>query len=130
MIKATLTMEQAFNLVAQIDSRITVRIGEATQADSATMKTISFLGLVFLPGTFICVCAYPSLLLRRSNKFEAIFSTSFFNFSPGSDTEPQHWRVSEKFWIYWAVAIPVTVATVACWFFWQRMYISRLLAHR
>ncbi|KAF8850701.1 hypothetical protein BDZ45DRAFT_186193 [Acephala macrosclerotiorum] len=94
----------AFNTVAQHDSRIAVQIGEATQVDSAAMKTISVLGLAFLPGTFIC----------------ALFSTSFFNFSPGSSTEPQHWTVSEKFWIYWVVAIPVTALTVACWASWQR----------
>lgn len=94
----------AFNTVAQYNSQIAVRIGEATQVDSRAMKTISVLGLVFLPGTFIC----------------ALFSTSFFNFSPASDTEPQHWTVSEKFWVYWVVAIPVTLVTVACWLAWQR----------
>jgi hypothetical protein len=50
-----LTSEQAFNVVAQQDSRIAVRIADATQVDSAAMKTIATLGLVFLPGTFICV---------------------------------------------------------------------------
>jgi uncharacterized heparinase superfamily protein len=48
-------IQQAFNTVAQQDSRITVQIGRAAQIDSAAMKTISVLGLVFLPGTFICV---------------------------------------------------------------------------
>ncbi|OBT38898.1 hypothetical protein VE00_10782 [Pseudogymnoascus sp. WSF 3629] len=95
----------AFNTVAQHDSHIAVLVGKATQIDSAAVKTISVLGLAFLPGTFIC----------------ALFSTSFFNFSPGSGTDPQHWTISEKFWIYWAVAIPLTVATVACWFMWQRL---------
>ncbi|OBT42429.1 hypothetical protein VE00_05993 [Pseudogymnoascus sp. WSF 3629] len=95
----------AFNTVAQHDSRIAVLIGKSTQADSAAVKTISVLGLAFLPGTFIC----------------ALFSTSFFNFSPGGSADPQHWTISEKFWIYWAVAIPLTVATVACWFMWQRL---------
>ncbi|KAG9229423.1 hypothetical protein BJ875DRAFT_387386, partial [Amylocarpus encephaloides] len=66
------------------DSRVTVLIGEATQGDSAAMKTVSFLGLTFLPGTFIY----------------ALFSTSFFNFSPTTDTEPQRWTISDRFWIY------------------------------
>jgi len=99
----------AFNMVAQNDSRIAVSIGEATKADSAAMKTISTLGLLFLPGTFIC----------------AIFSTSFFNFSPGSSTEPQHWTISEKFWIYWAVTIPLTVATSVFWYCWRRVYMVK-----
>lgn len=51
-----LTIGQAFNIVAQYESGIAVGIGEATRVDSAAMKTISLLGLIFLPGTFICVC--------------------------------------------------------------------------
>jgi len=98
-------------MVAQNDSHIAARIREATKTDSATMKTISTLGLLFLPGTFIC----------------AIFSTSFFNFSPGSRTEPQHWTVSEKFWIYWAVTIPLTITTSLFWYYWQRVYMAKSL---
>lgn len=52
--------EQAFNMVSEYDSRIQVRIGEATQSDSTAMKMISFLGFLFLPGTFISVCPPPS----------------------------------------------------------------------
>ncbi|TVY52504.1 hypothetical protein LCER1_G006989, partial [Lachnellula cervina] len=104
----------AFNTVAQHDSRIAVLIAEATQVDSASMKTISILGLVFMPGTFIC----------------ALFSTSFFNFSPATSTEPQHWRVSEQFWVYWAVALPLTLVTVASLVFWQRVYTKEALDRR
>ncbi|KAI9774479.1 MAG: hypothetical protein M1839_001712 [Geoglossum umbratile] len=60
----------AFNTVAQHDSRIAVRIGRAARADSAAMKTIALLTLLFLPGTYI----------------SANFSMSFYNFSPGSET--------------------------------------------
>ncbi|KAH9209899.1 hypothetical protein DL95DRAFT_308961, partial [Leptodontidium sp. 2 PMI_412] len=94
----------AFNIVAQHDSRISVRISEAAQIDSAAMRTISVLGLAFLPGTFIC----------------AIFSTSFFNFNPGSDSEPQAWRRSDKFWVLWAVTLPLTLATIIFWVYWER----------
>ena len=49
-------------MVSQYDSRIQVRIGEATQSDNAVVKVISFLGFVFLPGTFLSVCPPPTLL--------------------------------------------------------------------
>jgi hypothetical protein len=64
--KGRLTEEQAFNLVAQYDSRSAVQISTNTATDSAAMKTISVLGLVFLPGTFICVC--PSLPFYSLNE--------------------------------------------------------------
>lgn len=124
-----LTISQAFNTVAQNDSRISVLIAKATQTDSAAMKTISVLGLTFLPGTFVCVRCATLLesFLAMADMFQALFSTSFFNFSPGSSTEPQHWTISEKFWIYWAVAIPVTIATVAFWFRWQHPALNNSL---
>ncbi|KAI9739798.1 MAG: hypothetical protein M1834_006519 [Cirrosporium novae-zelandiae] len=43
----------AFNTVAQYDSRTSVRIGQEVQLDSATMKTIATLNLMFLPATFV-----------------------------------------------------------------------------
>ena len=46
---------QAFNTIAQYDSKIMVRISEAVQNDSAAMKTIAVLTLTFLPATFVSV---------------------------------------------------------------------------
>ena len=126
MIQVLLNIRQAFNIVAQHNSRTTVRIGEATQVDSAAMKTVSVLGLLFLPGTFISVSDGSSYgRLCSTDVFQAVFSTSFFNFSPGNSTDPQHWTVSENFWIYWAVAIPATVVTVFIWVLWQGTYMSK-----
>ncbi|KAI1847988.1 hypothetical protein JX266_006101 [Neoarthrinium moseri] len=89
----------AFNTVAQYDSRVSVNIGRAAQSDSSAMKTVAFLTLAFLPGTFIC----------------AVFSMSFFNY----DSITGDWQVSDKFWLYWAVAIPVTIMTMLCWYIWS-----------
>lgn len=55
--------KQAFNMVSQYDSRIQVRIGEATQSDSTAMKMVSFLGFLFLPGTFVSVCPPSSFFV-------------------------------------------------------------------
>lgn len=91
----------SFNMVSQFDSNIAIAIGRVAQRDSAAMKTIAFLTLVFLPATFV----------------SAIFSMSFFNF----DADSGIWRVSEKFWIYWAVAVPLTVLTAVLWHSWGKM---------
>jgi ABC-type multidrug transport system fused ATPase/permease subunit len=76
-------MEQAFHTVAQYDSGTAVVIGKATQVDSAAMKTISVLGLAFLPGTFISVGALSafigmySLTLNPSRQYSAQASSIF-----------------------------------------------------
>lgn len=95
-------IQLAFNTVAQYDSGVSVQIGRAAQMDSEAMKTISFLTLTFLPATFI----------------SAIFSTSFFNYNGGSE----EWSVSTKFWLYWAVAIPITVITSVLWYWWPKIF--------
>lgn len=96
----------AFNTVAQFDSGVSVQIGQAAQSDSAAMKTIAFLTLAFLPATFIC----------------AVFSMTFFSFTPGGSGQPPKWSVSDKIWIYWVVAAPLTGITIALWIVWQRYF--------
>ncbi|KAF7504365.1 hypothetical protein GJ744_002422 [Endocarpon pusillum] len=99
----------AFNLVTQRDSQVALGISGAMRSDSTAMKTVAILTLTFLPATFV----------------SAIFSTSFFDFSPPAQPTTATWTVSNKFWIYWAFAAPLTIATVVSWFVWQRWYIRK-----
>lgn len=45
---------------------------------------------------------------------------TFFNFSPGSGTQPGAWVVSPQIWVYFVVAVPLTLLTIAAWILWQR----------
>ncbi|EJT80531.1 hypothetical protein GGTG_00527 [Gaeumannomyces tritici R3-111a-1] len=90
----------AFNTVAQRDARTSVDISRATREDGMAMKTLALVTVAFLPATFIC----------------AVFSMSFFNFSPDSG----RWVVSDMFWVYWAVTVPVTVCTALFFMWWSR----------
>ncbi|KAK7906367.1 hypothetical protein PG985_016373 [Apiospora marii] len=94
-------IQLAFHMVVQYDSGTSVDIGKATQEDSAAMKTIATLTLIFLPPTFI----------------STIFSMSFFNV----DAETG-WKVSNRFWVYWAFAVPMTLLTTGLWYHWQRRF--------
>lgn len=49
---------------------------------------------------------------------------SFFNFTPATSDKAQAWTVSDKFWVYWIFAVPVTAGTVAVWFWWQRTFLG------
>ncbi|KAI1015863.1 hypothetical protein LB505_003937 [Fusarium chuoi] len=95
-------IQLAFNSVAQYDSRISVKIGQATQSDSAAMKTVAFVTLTFLPATFI----------------SALFSMSFFKVDDNTGV----WSVNEKFWVYWVFAVPATLFTWGLWLSWQWFY--------
>jgi hypothetical protein len=43
--------------VAQKDSRVVVKMGEISRIEGSNMTTIAIVGLLFLPGTFVSVCA-------------------------------------------------------------------------
>lgn len=64
------------------------------------MKSIAFLTMIVLPGTFL----------------STLFAMPLFNW----DAETWNNVVKARFWIYWAVAIPLTIVTLAIWSFWQR----------
>ncbi|OJJ99106.1 hypothetical protein ASPACDRAFT_43766 [Aspergillus aculeatus ATCC 16872] len=82
-----------FNLVSQ-------QFGHDTKSDSAMMKTIAVVSMVYLPGTFV----------------SGLFGTNFFNFTDGDE---HTWFMAGSFWLYWAVTIPLTLATMAVWAWWH-----------
>lgn len=93
-------IQLTFQMVARRDALVTEEISRAMMSDSAALKTLAFVTFAFLPPTFIC----------------AVFSMSFFNYDQNLG-----WRVSGKFWIYWATAVPTTILSAALgWFYWQR----------
>ncbi|OIW24940.1 hypothetical protein CONLIGDRAFT_690602 [Coniochaeta ligniaria NRRL 30616] len=75
------------------------RLAEVTRQDGASMKTLAFLGSLFLPGTFLA----------------SIFSMSFFDF--GGD---MNGSVSTSAWIYFVVSMPLTALIVGAWWKFDR----------
>ena len=79
--------------VAQ-DSRT---IALASKHDSTSMKTLAAVTVVFLPGTFVA----------------SLFSMSMFDWQANAESV-----LTSRFWIYWAVTIPLTLATICAWYLW------------
>ena len=50
----------------------------------------------------------------------SVFSMTFFNFQNSGTAV-----VSNQFWIYWAVDIPVTILIVGVWYVWEKMREAR-----
>jgi hypothetical protein len=98
--------QQLYNIIAQKESKLNLemaaqqrRLAHASKRDSTAMKTLSLLGALFLPGTFLA----------------SIFSMTFFDFS--GDAAPY---VSSDLWIYFVVTIPLTLAIVGSWWFMDK----------
>ena len=82
-----------FNLIAREDARLSLSIANATKKDSASMKTIALMTMIFLPGTF----------------FAALFAIPTLDWeAPGV--------IQGKFWVYWAFTIPSTLIIGFTWY--------------
>ncbi|GAB1218232.1 hypothetical protein ATERTT37_007485 [Aspergillus terreus] len=60
-----------------------------------------------------------SLTERLNNELNlGIFGTNFFDYNAPSD---DRWATSNKFWVYWAVTVPLTAITLILWAWWHSM---------
>lgn len=97
------------------------RIAHASKRDSTAMKTISLMGALFLPGTYLA----------------SVFSMTFFNFQSGwSPLSPSHKYtivhtytmyqigadpvISNWLWVYFIITVPLTIIIVGSWIWYDR----------
>ena len=86
--------------------------------DSIAMKTISILGIVFLPGTYVAT----------------LFGTGMFTWVGTGGERTSSLKVSPSMWIYWVITMPLTFVTLVVWLLWSRRENQasrrRLMVHR
>ena len=98
-----------YNLIAQRDTRENLRVASIskniaaiTKDDSFAMRTIAIMTVAFLPATAI----------------SSIFSMSMFDWQASAGSPV----MSNRFWIYWAVAAPLTLAVLSLWLLWMHVH--------
>lgn len=117
--------KQLHNIIAQVESRVNIDIASqqhllanASKRENSSMKTLAILGAVFLPGTFL----------------SSMFSMPFFNFDSGkiklsmdlidrlrvNNSTDLNGSVSRSLWIYFIMAVPLTIVVVGIWFMMDR----------
>ncbi|KAG4431984.1 hypothetical protein IFR05_012535 [Cadophora sp. M221] len=97
-------IQTLYNLLAQRDNKLNYTIAEASRRDSTAMKTIAIVTMVFLPGAYIAT----------------LFSMSMFNWHAASGEHV----LSNNFWVYWAVTLPITTIVLLIWAAWSRPWKS------
>jgi len=109
-----LTAKQLFNLIAQRDANLNITLAKdsrtlasASKRDSSSMKTLAAVTVTFLPATFVA----------------SFFAMPLFNW----DADQSAPVVKERFWIYWAVTVPLTLTTLVIWLSWTH---GQILLHR
>lgn len=112
-----------YSISAQTDNRLSARIALSSGRDSTAMKTLAFITALFLPGTYIATLFSMSMFEWQASPSDAPSTSS-------SSTSSSTVSVSNKFWIYWATTIPLTVAVVVGWRLWwvheDRAYSAQL----
>ncbi|KAK9777964.1 hypothetical protein SCAR479_05290 [Seiridium cardinale] len=98
-----------YTSVAQDDGQTSARLAASAGKDSTSMKIIALITAAYLPATFVA---------------KTMFSMGMFEWqsqNPNDDNDnPSKSSVSPDFWIYWAVAVPLTVITLAGWATWWK----------
>ncbi|ORY19019.1 hypothetical protein BCR34DRAFT_582580 [Clohesyomyces aquaticus] len=97
--KGQADMNVLYSVISQVGNRLNAKIAAASSRDSAAMKTLAFLTTLFLPGTFVAT----------------VFSTGMFNWRRSDDGTGDRKVVSELFWVYWALAVPLTIVVGVGW---------------
>ncbi|KAE8441435.1 hypothetical protein EG329_004961 [Mollisiaceae sp. DMI_Dod_QoI] len=94
-------LQVVYSFIAQKDAKASIEISNLSaqlalnsKRDSSAMKTISIVGMLFLPGTFIA----------------AIFSMPVFNWE-GNGTP----IAKPAFGYYWAIMLPLTTVVLVVW---------------
>lgn len=97
-----IAMNLVFNLVTQQDSETSTDIARDTKDDSASMRVIAVLTMVFLPATAV----------------SGFFGMAFFAISDGGIFISSH-----LVWLYIAITVPLTFLTFSLWVFWSRIVV-------
>lgn len=98
------------------------RLAHASKRDSTAMKTLSLLGAIFLPGTFLSSVFSMTFFqfdVRKSQILSRPHRTFLSNFKLMNIVAANS-EVSQELWIYFAVTIPLTVAIVGAWWLLDR----------
>lgn len=100
----TTQIQVLFNLITRNDQLLMTTLAEdsrylarESKRDSTSMKAIAAVTMCFLPATFVA----------------SMFSMPIFDWD--ADNNRGEDVVNRRFWVYWAVTVPLTVLTVVVW---------------
>ena len=113
--------DQKAQLVTSGMSHSVLQLTQKSVDDNVTVRVITVITLIYLPTQFVAVstilrldllciktfCSIP-LLIKEVQTF---FGTNFVQFQAPSGTI----RLAKDFWIFLAVAVPLTLMTLGAW---------------
>ncbi|KAH9889213.1 hypothetical protein F4778DRAFT_395310 [Xylariomycetidae sp. FL2044] len=100
--RSKIGVDECFAMTNQRDSELNISIAQASHQGSRSLRIIQILTVIFLPGSLI----------------SSIFGMGFFSNSL-SDDGRQVFTASSHIWLYFVLAVPLTVFLVAIMLYYQ-----------
>ena len=107
---------------ANMDEHVS-HLAERSTYDTTAVKWITFLTLIYLPGSFVAVSWIPlrrfesNFLLKRI-RAKTLYGMNFFLFNP----QTRRIEVSKNFWLYMVTWIPLTLVTLIGYLLMRSFY--------
>ena len=81
--------------------------------DSATVRVVGVMTLIYLPATFVAVSFHiiKHLHYHLLTAIQTMLGMNLFTFEFAASKI----KIAKDFWIFLALAVPLTVMTVGCW---------------
>jgi hypothetical protein len=85
-----------------------------TVDDSATVRLVTIVTLIYLPASFVAVCLYT---LWSSGSALTDWGQSFLgmNLFTFQTSDGSGFQISKQFWVFFLMTVPLTLITVGSW---------------
>ncbi|PYH43991.1 uncharacterized protein BP01DRAFT_299882 [Aspergillus saccharolyticus JOP 1030-1] len=90
------------DVAAQVNSQM-LKLGTESFDDSSTVKSMTLVTLIYLPASFV----------------SSILGMNLFDFD-GGDEKNGGFTISNQFWIFVVIAVPLTLLTLLSWYLFTR----------
>ncbi|CAA9966704.1 CorA domain containing protein [Pyrenophora teres f. maculata] len=107
--RAQRLLDLLFNLSGQQNARWSEKVGKQAMYESASMRAIAIVSMLFLPGTFVCGVLGTNLFYQENSS-----SVSTSNMAESA------FRAASQWWILFITIVPLTCLTFFAWYMWRR----------
>ena len=85
-----------------------------TVDDSATVRLVTIVTLIYLPASFVavCLCILWSSGSALTDREQSFLGMNLFTFQT---SDGSGFQISKQFWVFFLITVPLTLITVGSW---------------
>lgn len=102
--RSKIGVDECYAMINQRDSELNIQIAQASNQDNRSLRIIQILSMIFLPGSLV----------------SGVFGMGFFTTSPSDDGSEATFAASGRWWLYFAISLPLTALVMTVVLYYQR----------